>query len=113
MTEFLDVTGRRIPYDMNGIGPMVVLSHGIGDRRPAYRFLAPIPTQAGYGVARTCVGTATPAWAGRPSTKPSSRARTAIRKALDASINFIDAADGDSNGAFEEILGKGVRGPSH
>ena len=52
MTEFLDVTGRRIPYDMNGIGPMVVLSHGIGDRRPAYRFLAPIPTQAGYGVAR-------------------------------------------------------------
>ena len=52
MTEFLDVTGRRIPYAMNGIGPMVVLSHGIGDRRPAYRFLAPIPTQAGYGVAR-------------------------------------------------------------
>ena len=52
MTEFLDVTGRRIAYDMNGIGPMVVLSHGIGDRRPAYRFLAPIPTQADYGVAR-------------------------------------------------------------
>jgi aryl-alcohol dehydrogenase-like predicted oxidoreductase len=45
----------------------------------------------------------------RPRARPAIRI---IRKSLDASINVIDAADGDSNGEFEEILGKGVRGPS-
>jgi len=34
-----------------GHGPLVVLSHGIGDRRQAYRFLAPMLAQAGYRVA--------------------------------------------------------------
>ena len=33
MTEFLDVPGGRIAYDVTGSGPLVVLSHGIGDRR--------------------------------------------------------------------------------
>ena len=51
MTEFLDVPGGRIAYDVNGSGPLVVLSQGIGDRRQAYRFLAPILAQAGYRVA--------------------------------------------------------------
>jgi len=46
VTEFLDVDGGRIAYE----GPLVVLSHGIGDRREAYRFLAPQLAQAGYRV---------------------------------------------------------------
>ena len=50
MTEFLDVEGGRIAYDVTGSGPLVVLSHGIGDRRQAYRFLAPKLAQAGYRV---------------------------------------------------------------
>ena len=51
MTEFLEVDGGRIAYDVTGQGPLVVLSHGIGDRRQAYRFLAPKLAQAGYRVA--------------------------------------------------------------
>ena len=51
MTEFLDVDGGRIAYDVTGSGPLVVLSHGIGDRRQAYRFLAPELARAGYRVA--------------------------------------------------------------
>ena len=51
MTEFLDVDGGRIAYDVNGQGPLVVLSHGMGDRRQAYRFLVPPLVEAGYRVA--------------------------------------------------------------
>ena len=51
MTEFLGVDGGTIAYDVTGDGPLVVLSHGIGDRRQAYRFLAPKLAQAGYRVA--------------------------------------------------------------
>jgi len=50
VTEFLDLEGGRIAYDLTGSGPLVVLSHGIGDRRQAYRFLAPVLAQAGYRV---------------------------------------------------------------
>ena len=50
MTEYLDVDGGRIAYEETGSGPLVVLSHGIGDRRQAYRFLAPVLAQAGYRV---------------------------------------------------------------
>jgi pimeloyl-ACP methyl ester carboxylesterase len=50
MTEYLDLDGGRIAYDVTGSGPLVVLSHGIGDRRQAYRFLAPQLAQAGYRV---------------------------------------------------------------
>jgi pimeloyl-ACP methyl ester carboxylesterase len=50
MTEFLDIEGGRIAYDVTGSGPLVVLSHGIGDHRQAYRFLAPKLAQAGYRV---------------------------------------------------------------
>lgn len=51
MTEFLNINGGRIAYDVAGQGPLVVLSHGIGDRRQAYRFLAPTLAQGGYRVA--------------------------------------------------------------
>jgi pimeloyl-ACP methyl ester carboxylesterase len=50
MTEFVDIEGGRIAYDVIGSGPLVVLSHGMGDRRQAYRFLAPKLAQAGYRV---------------------------------------------------------------
>jgi pimeloyl-ACP methyl ester carboxylesterase len=50
MTEFLDIEGGRIAYDVTGSGPLVVLSHGIGDRRQVYRFLAPKLARAGYRV---------------------------------------------------------------
>ncbi|MBO2451172.1 alpha/beta hydrolase [Actinomadura barringtoniae] len=51
MTEYLDVPGGRIAYDVTGEGPLVVLSHGIGDHRQAYRFLVPTLVEAGYRVA--------------------------------------------------------------
>src|SRR5215470_2518122 len=51
MTEFLELKGGRIAYDVTGSGPLVVLSHGIGDHRQVYRFLAPRLAQAGYRVA--------------------------------------------------------------
>ena len=51
MTEFVDVPGGRIAYEVTGSGPLVVLSHGIGVRRQDYRFLAPLLAQAGCRVA--------------------------------------------------------------
>ena len=51
MTEFVDVPGGRIAYEVTGSGPLVVLSHGIGVRRRDYRFLAPMLAQVGYRVA--------------------------------------------------------------
>src|SRR5579875_2239673 len=53
MTEFLDLPGGRIAYQVTGPGPLVVLAHGMGDNRNAYRFLAPLLVQAGYRVAAT------------------------------------------------------------
>ncbi|MFJ9371147.1 alpha/beta fold hydrolase, partial [Nocardia sp. NPDC101769] len=51
MTEYLTVDGGQIAYDVAGEGPLVVLSHGIGDRRQAYRALVPQLVAAGYRVA--------------------------------------------------------------
>ena len=51
MTEFVDVPGGRLGYEVTGSGPLVVLSHGIGVGRQDYRFLAPMLAQAGYRVA--------------------------------------------------------------
>lgn len=51
MTEFLDLADGRIAYDVTGAGPLVVLSHGMGTRRDAYRFLAPQLVTAGFRVA--------------------------------------------------------------
>ena len=53
MTDFLDIDGGRIAYDVAGEGPLTVLAHGIGDRRQAYRFLAPALVPAGFRVAAT------------------------------------------------------------
>jgi pimeloyl-ACP methyl ester carboxylesterase len=51
MTEFLEISGGRIAYDVSGEGPLIVLSHGIGDRRQVFRFLAPELVRAGFRVA--------------------------------------------------------------
>lgn len=51
MTEYLTIGNGRIAYDIAGAGPLIVLSHGIGDHRQTFRFLAPRLVAAGYRVA--------------------------------------------------------------
>lgn len=51
MTEFLTTGEGRIAYDVSGAGPLVVLSHGMGDTRGAYRALGAELVAAGYRVA--------------------------------------------------------------
>jgi pimeloyl-ACP methyl ester carboxylesterase len=51
MPEFLNIKGGRIAYDVTGEGPLIVLSHGIGDHRQAFRFLVPELARAGFRVA--------------------------------------------------------------
>ncbi|MET8231409.1 alpha/beta hydrolase [Micromonospora sp. NPDC005298] len=51
MTEHLTVDGGTIAYEVTGDGPLVVLAHGMGDSREAYRFVAPPLVAAGYRVA--------------------------------------------------------------
>ncbi|MFE3827836.1 alpha/beta fold hydrolase [Streptomyces sp. NPDC059092] len=52
MTEFLNVNGGTIAYEMSGAaGPLVVVAHGMGDSREAYRFFTPALVEAGYRVA--------------------------------------------------------------
>jgi pimeloyl-ACP methyl ester carboxylesterase len=52
MTEHLTVDGGTLAYEVTGTaGPLVVLAHGMGDSRAAYRFLAPGLVAAGYRVA--------------------------------------------------------------
>ena len=50
-TEFMEVPGGRIAYQVVGQGPLVVLSPGMADTRSSYRFLAPLIANAGYRVA--------------------------------------------------------------
>jgi pimeloyl-ACP methyl ester carboxylesterase len=50
-TQFAEVSGGRIAYDVTGDGPLVVLSHGMGENRTSWRFLAPVLAGAGYRVA--------------------------------------------------------------
>ncbi|PZG15267.1 alpha/beta fold hydrolase [Nonomuraea aridisoli] len=51
MTEFLNVDGGRLAYEVSGEGPLMVLAHGIGNDRRAFRHLAPLLVEAGYRVA--------------------------------------------------------------
>ena len=51
MTEFLSVAGGTIAYEVSGAGPLVVLAHGMGDSRAAYRFVVPRLVAEGYRVA--------------------------------------------------------------
>lgn len=84
MTEFLTVDDGTIAYDVSGSGPLVVLAHGMGDSREAYRFMAPALVEAGYRVAamdlRGC---------GESSTGWSSYTRTAIAGDLVALVRHL------------------------
>ncbi|GEB57260.1 alpha/beta fold hydrolase [Streptomyces gardneri] len=51
MTEYLAVDGGTIAYEVAGAGPLIVLAHGIGDSRAAYRAVIPQLVAAGYRVA--------------------------------------------------------------
>ncbi|MEV4215965.1 alpha/beta hydrolase [Micromonospora sp. NPDC049662] len=52
MTEYLNVDGGTLAYEVTGAsGPLVVLAHGMGDSREAYRFVVPRLAAAGYRVA--------------------------------------------------------------
>ena len=52
MTEFLTIDGGTLAYGVTGTtGPLMLLAHGMGDSREAYRFLAPALVKAGYRVA--------------------------------------------------------------
>jgi pimeloyl-ACP methyl ester carboxylesterase len=51
VTEFLAVDSGTIAYEVTGDGPLVVLAHGMGDSRAAYRFVTPKLVAAGYRVA--------------------------------------------------------------
>ena len=51
MTEHLTVDGGTIAYEVTGSGPLIVLAHGMGDSREAYRSVIPPLVAAGYRVA--------------------------------------------------------------
>ncbi len=51
MTEFLTVDGGQLAYEVAGEGPLIVLAHGMGDGRKAFRHLTPLLVEAGYRVA--------------------------------------------------------------
>jgi pimeloyl-ACP methyl ester carboxylesterase len=51
VTEFLDLPGGRIAYDVTGEGPLLVCVPGMGDIRGAFRLLIPRLAEAGYRVA--------------------------------------------------------------
>ncbi|MEV0595688.1 alpha/beta fold hydrolase [Nonomuraea cavernae] len=51
MTEHLAVAGGTIAYEVAGSGPLIVLAHGMGDSRAAYRAVIPPLVAAGYRVA--------------------------------------------------------------
>jgi pimeloyl-ACP methyl ester carboxylesterase len=85
MTEFLSIDGGTIAYDLTGAtGPLVVLAHGMGDSREAYRFLIPALVEAGYRVAsmdlRGC---------GQSSTGWASYSRTDIADDLIALVRHL------------------------
>lgn len=73
MTEHLTVDGGTLAYESTGSsGPLVVLAHGIGNDRQAYRFMAPALVEAGYRVVavdiRGC-GESTAVWDGYSRTE--------------------------------------------
>ncbi|MEW2548762.1 alpha/beta hydrolase [Streptomyces sp. NPDC047002] len=51
MTEYLAVDGGTLAYEVAGAGPLIVLAHGMGDSREAYRRMVPQLVAAGHRVA--------------------------------------------------------------
>jgi alpha-beta hydrolase superfamily lysophospholipase len=102
MTEFLDVPGGRIAYDVSGSGPLLVLPQGVGDRRRVYRFLAAELAQAGYRVANADLrghGESSMGWA--PITRTGAAGQPGNDKALMRSAG-ARAASSDRGGASGE-----------
>lgn len=67
MTDHLHLDHNSIAYDVTGHGPLVLLAHGIGDSRHAYRFVVPALVDAGYRVANVDIrgcGESSPGWDG-------------------------------------------------
>jgi pimeloyl-ACP methyl ester carboxylesterase len=57
--------GGTIAYEVHGEGPLVVLSHGMGENRRSFRHLIPLLVRAGYRVASMDVrghGDSSPHW---------------------------------------------------
>jgi len=84
MTEFLTIGDGTIAYEVAGDGPLVVLAHGMGDSRAAYRFVAPRLVEAGYRVATTDLR-----GCGESSTAWPAFSRTAIAGDLIALIEHL------------------------
>lgn len=84
MTEYLAVDGGTIAYEVAGDGPLIVLAHGMGNSRAAYREVLPALVAAGYRVAavdlRGC---------GESSTEWPEWSRTAIAGDLLAVIRHL------------------------
>ncbi|MET9464299.1 alpha/beta hydrolase [Streptomyces sp. NPDC006544] len=53
MTNFLSIGDGRLAYEVTGEGPLIVLAHGMGDNRGAFRETAALLVAAGYRVAAT------------------------------------------------------------
>jgi pimeloyl-ACP methyl ester carboxylesterase len=72
MTEFLTVDGGTLAYELSGTtGPLLVLAHGMGDSRQAWRFLTPALVEAGYRVAEVDLrghGESSVGWTGHSRT---------------------------------------------
>jgi pimeloyl-ACP methyl ester carboxylesterase len=72
MTEYLTTDGGTLAYELSGsTGPLLVLAHGMGDSREAYRFLTPLLVEAGYRVAAVDLrghGESSVGWAGHTRT---------------------------------------------
>ncbi|NBE96568.1 alpha/beta hydrolase [Nonomuraea sp. KC401] len=65
MENSLSVGDGQLTYEIAGEGPLVVMVHGMGDNRAAFRFLAPRLVSAGYRVAAMDLrghGGSTPGW---------------------------------------------------
>jgi len=87
-TQHLGVDGGTLAYEVTGTtlrpAPLVVLAHGMGDDRRAYRFLAPALAAAGYRVAAVDLR-----GAGGSSTGWPSYSRTAIAGDLVALVEHL------------------------
>jgi pimeloyl-ACP methyl ester carboxylesterase len=72
MTEHLTIDGGTLAYELSGAtGPLLVLAHGMGDSREAFRFLTPLLVEAGYRVAAVDLrghGESSVGWAGHTRT---------------------------------------------
>lgn len=69
-SSFVRRDGGRIAYEVHGQGPLVVLSHGMGENRGAFRHLVPLLAAAGYRVAAVDVRGHGESSAGWPSYAP-------------------------------------------